>query len=151
MATMSKKYNEDYWKKNRKVILAQRKKRYLTDPAYRASVIQAAQDSYARRRVGPKAEKAVVVWKGQTMPAYTIIDVSRLLGVSHDSVRRWIRHGKIPAPTCTASAYQWPVYPESQVKALCHELSVYRGTSKHSVFPDDPDLEQRVQKAMADS
>lgn len=142
-----RRYNHQYWLENRAILLKQKKLRYQTDPAYRASVIKAAQESYARRRVGPKVEKAVVTWKGVTQPAFTIMDVARLLGISHDAVRRWIKQGKIPPPTCRAKM-QWPMYPESKVKALCLALGEYTGPH---IYPDDEGLQKKVLKAMGDA
>lgn len=131
---MTEEYQKRYWEEKRTTLLAKRKKRYDTDPEYRATVIATAKARYQRLRAQkPVVQKTVpksvaeatrtlrpraIEVDGKIVMVQHMAELARRCRVSPETLKNWEGRGVIPPPTMLDEhGRRWysPAYIESMI------------------------------------
>ena len=113
----NKKYQRDYYKKNRKRILAQRKKRYETDESYRKKALDRSRVQLALTSIQDRYKIPTVEINGKEIRLYSLPQMSNVMHRHRDVVAGWRNIGVIPS-TKHKNKYGHLLYRECQVEYL---------------------------------
>ena len=100
-------YSQEYYKKNRKRLLAERRKRYLLDPEYRGKTLLRAK---ARQKT---KQMQTVEHAGREEKTYNTLHLALKIGIPKSRVYEWAHSGVLPAPLYHKG--KMALYAESQV------------------------------------
>lgn len=118
-STDTSTYNRRYYLDNRKTLLEKRRERYATDPFYRRRMKRRAKEDYKRRQeVKPRTMvRPGVLQTPDGSILYTIGILSRAVGLSVHTLRKYHRRGVLPAPQFFDKR-GWRLYTQDQVRLL---------------------------------
>lgn len=153
-----RKYQQDYYRKNREAILQQRRERYQSDPTYRKRAKKNAKTRFWRQR-GKKSLRPVPSVKlsevesvgridvpienpqdkrnGKTsrVQVYTLAAVSELLGRRPQALRGWFQRGLLPEPRWKGPDFPGLVRGRGTRLFTTDEMKVLIRARKHLEVP----------------
>ncbi len=112
-------YNRRYYLDNKSKILEERRDRYANDPFYRRRMKRLAQEAYKKRQ----AEKPRTMVRPGVLQTpdgsilYTIGMLSKAVGLSVHTLRKYHRQGVLPAPQFFDKR-GWRLYTQKQIRLL---------------------------------
>ena len=119
MMTNTATYNRRYYLDNKRKILEERRERYATDPFYRRRMKRLAKDAYTKRQ----AEKPKTMVRPGVLRTpdgsvlYTIGMLSKVVGLSVHTLRKYQRQGVLPPPQFFDKR-GWRLYTQNQIRLL---------------------------------
>jgi hypothetical protein len=118
-----KDYNDRYYKLNRDIINAKKRKKYKLDREYRKACLDRAKRNYDRKhgRNGPRDRKVFTV-DGDRY--YTIGHICEIVGRKPSTIRTMIRQEIVPEATYIASN-GWRLFSENQKNLITDIFQKY--------------------------
>jgi hypothetical protein len=115
----SSKYNRDYYKRNKKKILASRAKRYKTDGSYRSGILNRAEAGRVLRRAANKMFHSTVEHDKVEERTYTFTELSETISREKSVIYRWRWQGAMPRPIYFEGTQKClGIYSQSQVALM---------------------------------
>jgi len=130
-----RKYQRDYYEKNKEEILRKRREKYQGDAEYRAKVMERARKYRKKqcplteirgRKKGPLPPVRVNAKSGKLVQAYSTGYVADKLGITMQTLRKWVRKGKIPETPYWISTGR--VWTQRMVNAMIKAKGACRST-----------------------
>lgn len=96
--TQGTNYNASYYKKNKDKLLAQKRKRYRTDPSYRDSLRKSRQRAYAKKKKeqAKLGDYVIRVVDGKPVKVLKVGVVIAKLGITNPILSNWEKTGVVP-------------------------------------------------------
>lgn len=139
-------YFQGYWAVKGNEILAERRRRYETDPAYKAKVLAASRDYRERKRKGrvkvPRFMRpSVVVVRGVETSAFSIGAFAKFIGRSIQALNQWQDHGILPE-TPFRDRRGFRLYTASQMDAVATVIG-----DRKRLYPVNPEWPLQIRAA----
>ncbi len=138
-------YFQNYYEERKDGILAERKKRYATDPEYRDKVLRSSQEYRDNQRKEPRVkmpryQKPLVgtASDGAEVQLFSVGALAVFLGRSVQAINHWEKHDLIPrTPYRDDRGFRY--FTHAMMVAIKDEV----GTKKR-LFPLDPQMQTKI-------